>query len=490
MYFKKNLYRTPIWSLLLVLTILVSSSTNVYANETLPYDTYIYDYYGDVRYTPAAYVPKSTVDGKSWECGSLKNPLDMTVSDDGTIYIADTGNNRIIVLDSEFHYVQEIKEYEYQGEKISFNSPSGLAISDNILYIADTANRRVIGLDSQGNTSKIVENPQSEFLGDNFIFEPMKVTVDYAGRVYVIARNVYQGILAFNSEGSFRGFTGKIEVKLSTYQKIWRKLATKEQRSKQQLYIPTEFTGMEIDRKGFIYATNIDSTGIQSVRRLNPKGEDVIQKGSNDRLSGDLSWRYKGDYSGASRIVDVIVRDYGIYSIIDSQRGRIFTYDHEGNLLYIFGGIGTQVGTFTNPIAIESFEDNILVLDKDKNNITIFSSTDYGYFINKAVSYRYEGNQSESVAYWNRVLELDTNNELANLGLGKAYLSDGDNFTAMSYFNKAKNKHYYSIAYKRFRNDVLKDNLEYVLTGMVVLTIGYVVTRTLKQRRIRNEEKA
>ena len=41
----------------------------------------------------------------------------------------------------------------------------------------------------------------------------------------------------------------------------------------------------------------------------------------------------------------VVVRNQGIYSILDSVRGRIFTYDHEGNLLYIFGGLGSQEGT-------------------------------------------------------------------------------------------------------------------------------------------------
>lgn len=486
----KKLYRIPIWLFLMVLVFFLADSTRVKADETLPYDTYVYDYYGDVRYTPAAYIPKSIVDGVEWECGSMKNPLDMTISDDGIIYIADTGNNRIIVLDSEFHYLKVITEYEYQGDRVSFNSPSGVATSGDLLYVADTSNRRVIVLDAELNTYKIVENPVSEILGDDFVFEPLKVSVDYAGRVYVIARNVYQGIMAFSSEGSFRGYTGKIEVKLSPYQKLWRKLATKEQRSKQQLYIPTEFTGMEIDDNGFIYATNIDSSGSQSVRRLNPKGEDVIQKGINDRLSGDLSWRYMGDYSGASRIVDVVIRESRIYSIIDSQRGRIFTYDHEGNLLYIFGGIGTQMGTFTNPVAIEYLEDKILVLDTAKNNITIFTSTEYGAYINQAVSYRYEGNESEAVAYWNHVLEQDANNELANLGLGKAYLADGENYTAMRYFLKAKNQHYYSIAYKRNRNDVLKNNLHYFLTGAVVIIMGYIVIKqTVRPRRMSNEEK-
>ena len=84
--------------------------------------------------------------------------------------------------------------------------------------------------------------------------------------------------------------------------------------------------------------------------------------------TGDILWRLTGDYSGASRIIDVVVREKGIYSVIDSTRGRIFTYDHEGNLLYIFGGIGSQEGTFDTPTAIDTIGDEIIVLDGSKKS--------------------------------------------------------------------------------------------------------------------------
>jgi tetratricopeptide (TPR) repeat protein len=148
------------------------------------------------------------------------------------------------------------------------------------------------------------------------------------------------------------------------------------------------------------------------------------------------------------------------------------------------------MGTFTKPVAIESLGDNILVLDSAKNSIMVFTATEYGNCINKAVGFRYDGNETESVSYWNKVLELDTNNELANLGLGKAYLASGDNEIAMSYFQKAKNRHYYSISYKRFRNDLLKRNLRYWFTGAAVIALGYLLLRKgTKMWRVRYERK-
>jgi len=189
----------------------------------------------------------------------------------------------------------------------------------------------------------------------------------------------------------------------------------------------------------------------------------------------------QGDYSGASRIVDVVYRGNGIYSILDINRGRIFTYDDEGNLLYIFGGRGSQEGTFKNPAAIEAVGDKILVLDAYRGEIMTFSATRYGNLINKAVSLRYDGDEASAVELWKQVLELDSNFELAYIGIGKSYLAAGDNRKAMEYFRLGMDREYYSIAYKRYRDDILEDNLGYILTAVVVLAAIRIAVSRLRK---------
>ncbi|HKM03376.1 MAG TPA: NHL repeat-containing protein [Lachnospiraceae bacterium] len=482
--YKKKLTNISLFAILFIFLV-VTMDRKACASESVPYDTYIYDVYEDIKYTPAAYIPEEVIRGKEWGIGALNSPQDINVTKDGTVYIADTGNNRIVVLDPKFHLIKVIEEFNNNGKKESFSSPSGIyfSLSGN-LYIADTGNKRIVLLDEDSNLVNIIENPQSEVLDGEFVFVPLKVSVDYADRVYVIAKNMFQGIMAFDSEGNFTGFSGKIEVNISTSEKVWRIFTTKEQRSKQQLFIPTEFTGMEIDENGFIYATSIDAKGIQSVRRLNPKGEDVIRKGVGG-ISGDLDWRIRGDYSGASRIIDVVVRDKGLYSIIDSTRGRIFTYDHEGNLLYIFGGMGTQEGTFNTPTAIDTLDDKILVLDSGRNAIMSFTPSKYGSLINEAVGLRYDGDESKAVYCWEEVIKLDSNFELAYVGIGKSYLSSGNNKLAMKYFKLGKNQEYYSMAFKRYRNEVLKNNLQYILTGLIVIILGRKIYQFIRKRNKR-----
>lgn len=422
-----------------------SVSTPVKASEEVPYITYTYDYYGDVKYTPAAYVPDGTVSGTNLGCGEFNSPQDINTDDEGNIYVADTGNNRVVVIGPDYKLKRIIDTVNEDGKTSKLSSPSGLyAVGDEKLYIADT--------------------------------------------VYVIAKNQFEGILTFNENGEFAGYTGTINVQITPIEKFWKKFSTKAQRSKQQLYIPTEFTGIEIDDAGFVYATNKDSEGEQSVRRLNPSGDDVIQQKTTG-LSGDLNWKLTGDYSGPSQIVDVVVRDKGIYSIIDSARGRIFTYDHEGNLLYIFGGLGTQQGTFDVPTGIDAAGDEILVIDSAKNIIDKFKATEYGSLINEAIGLRYDGDEIKAVEKWKEVLKHDSNFELAYVGIGKSYLTAGNNKKAMECFETGNDKQYYSIAYKRYRNEILKAHLEQALTIVVILAIVLILWKKVFKKRFKTNKK-
>ncbi|MBQ6090562.1 MAG: NHL repeat-containing protein [Lachnospiraceae bacterium] len=470
----------------LILSFMASfSATAVHAEEDVPYDTYNYNYWEDVIKTPAAYTPAGKFGGIDLGTTAFKEPRDFCISEDGEIYVADTGNNRIVVLDGSLRKVNRIIDtFTAEGIEDHFSAPYGVCVSENgELFVADSNNARVVVLTPGGEYKRVVKEPKSEILEDDFAFIPLKVTVDYADRIYVISKGAFEGILVFESDGTFSGYFGTIEVKISVWEKFWRRFASKEERSNTQLYIPTEFTGIDVDADGFIYASNIDSEGIQAVRRLNPQGKDVIQKGENGNVGGDIRYGNYGDYSGPSEIVDVVYRGKGMYSALDRKRGRVFTYDKEGNLLYIFGGVGLQDGTFQTPVAIEQIGEEVLILDAGRNVIMKFRETNYGNLINEAVGLRFDGDEKQAIGKWQEVLRLDENNELANNGIGKAYLTAGDNEKAMHYFELGMNKEYYSIAFKRYRNMILAENLGWILTGAMVLIVAGFIFKKIKNRK-------
>lgn len=473
----------------LVLLLTCTEAVGVRA-DSVPYDSYNYDYREYVHFTPAPYVPSENISTlqMTWNgetVGMMVTPQDLCQAPDGNIYVCDTGNNRIIVLDNAMKKVVGIiSGFVRDGVEDTFKQPYGVCVSQNEqIYIADSQNRRIVVLELDGSFVKIISNPQSETLEEGYVFTPLKVTVDYADRVYVIAQNMFEGIMVFEPDGQFSGFFGTIKVAISLWERFWKRISTKEERSKQQLYIPTEFTGLDIDKEGFVYATNIATDGVQGVRRLNPSGQDVIKKGVNENLGGDLWIDGYSEYSGPSQFTDVVFREHGIYSCLDRKRGRIFTYDHEGNLLYIFGTIGTQTGTFQFPVAIEDIGGRIVVLDGTVGEIVCFEETEYGALINEAVALRYDADEAEAVGLWERVLELDENNELANIGLGKAYLTAGDYVSAMKYLKLGMSREYYSIAYRRYRNDILERYIGYFLTAILVIVIAVVAIKYVRRRR-------
>ena len=67
----------------------------------------------------------------------------------------------------------------------------------------------------------------------------------------------------------------------------------------------------------------------------------------------------EGDDS-PSQIVDVAVGSGGIYSLLDKNRGHIFTYDNNGNLLYVFGSYGLRASDLQLPVAMAYSGDTLV----------------------------------------------------------------------------------------------------------------------------------
>lgn len=89
----------------------------------------------------------------------LQFPSKMTIDNAGNLWIADTGNNRVVQISGEGKILQIIGSgtqgfQEGSFEEAMFDEPQGLALKDNFLYIADTRNNRIRMADLK--TKKVV----------------------------------------------------------------------------------------------------------------------------------------------------------------------------------------------------------------------------------------------------------------------------------------------------------------------------------------------
>ncbi len=73
-----------------------------------------------------------------------------------------------------------------------------------------------------------------------------------------------------------------------------------------------------------------------------------------------------------SQFEDIAVKDSGMYAALDKRRGRIFTYNSNGELMYVFGGLGANLGQFGTVEALDTLEDDFLVVDSKYNWIVRF----------------------------------------------------------------------------------------------------------------------
>lgn len=231
--------------------------------------------------------------------------------------------------------VRTIDSFEREGKKEQFNNPQGLYVSEKgDLLIADTDNQRVVHLNEQGQLVKVVAEPKSDLLQADFQFKPVRVVMDKGDRIYVMAAGVFDGFMEFSADGTFSSFIGANRVQVDPVEYLWKRFATREQRSQMVMFTPTEFTNLDMDEEGFIYATSGDR-GKDPIKKLNAQGTDILRRQGYHYPQGDLMYTNE---AGPSRLIDVDVGDSDMYSVLDSNRGRIFTYNGDGYLLHIFGG--------------------------------------------------------------------------------------------------------------------------------------------------------
>jgi hypothetical protein len=461
---------------------------------------YNYSYYGEVIHSAPGMNFATYFNGNTLG-STLTSPEDIVVYDD-VIYMMDSGKNALILINDNFELLSEHTSFAlsvgYQEEllaegvevfaDVTLSSPYGVDVNETGIYIADSGNFRVVKLNHDFEVVGIFSDIE-DVTFDEISFEPRKITVDGSERMYVVARNIYEGIIELDSDGSFNRYTGVNPVSLNPLEIFQRSIMTEEQLSQLQLYLPTEYTNVVMDDKNFIYATSKPSeeNAENMIQLINPKGVDVLNPRGYHPPMGDIHYiEGMNNYviDGPSDLVDIAYTDNGIYTVLDQKRSRLFTYDSEGNLLYINGDEGAQSDKFSEGVSLAYLGDELLVLDRKSRTVIVYQLTDFGSKVNKAIMYHTNGEFEKAAELWQEVLVLNTNYEIAYNGIGKYYLREGEYETAVEYFNLGHDRYYYSKAYQAYRNEILKANFGWIAGGVVLaagLFIGFKIRSTYKK---------
>ncbi len=506
-----------------------------YADE--PYTGYNYDWWGDPVPSQNGYVVDQIYTGNDMGAGSLTEPSDMFFSDNNDLFIADTSykaegatdvmKGRIVVTDSDFNlkYTVEsldfsavekwysLKESELKTGAITqadfnkftnpyFNGPTGVYVDidegKETIYVADNANDRVvqftvdeIGSDEHklavGKVEMVFTRPKSNMYDSSITFNPDKVLVDAAKNVYICIKSITKGAVVFSKEGDFNGYFGANRVEATgevLMNAFWKLIFNREQAKRMRRSVPVEISNFDIDEDNFIYTVTESKTVTTDVlKKLNSAGTNIFTNlGYSDYTFGDALTKYYRNKTYTSQITDVDIGENGVINLLDVATGRVFQYDDECQLLFIFGGIGQQKGTFTTPNAVESLGDKIYVLDGRKASVTVFKQTEFGAIVHNAITLFNRGKYEEARQPWEEAIRRDSNYWLAYIGLGNAYLNEGDYDTAMKYFYY-NSKSGYNDAFKSWRMNFIRDNFTLFAVIIIVLLIAIYVFSSWKNKR-------
>lgn len=431
-------------SSLVFLIVIFSNPLNVAAE--VPYKTFTVDGNGDITETQTAYLPEKRL----VQFGELMldQPEDMKIYDN-LMYIADTGNSRIVVSDVDAESVHVI------GEGI-LKKPVGLDVVNGSIYVADETLGQVLEFNLAGELVYTFERPTHPSFGKSAPFTPSKVTADDRGNVYVISRGNSNGMIQLNknTNNEFLGYFSPNMTSVSFITSFRKLIFTEEQLSRMLNIIPNSPVNLTMDDEGLIYTITPQDNN-NALKKLNMAGRNIISTRVQDRMVRGVT---VGPYENVFTV---------------SSNGLIYEFNREGKLLFVFGGKDTgqqRLGLFTQVSAIEVDDQNTLyVLDQSKGEVQMFKSTEFADKVHEALILYQDGNYLESKDIWEEVLKVNSLFDFANLGMGEAHFREENYAEALESYKLSRNIPGYSDAFWELRNVQIRENIIPFLSILLAL---------------------
>ncbi len=273
--------------------------------------------------------------------GQFTTPRNVAVGPDGLIYVADSGNHRIQVLDQNGQF---LLKWGSEGSKPSqFSEPWGLAVADDgTVYVADTWNHRVQSfsptgqfLNSFGEFANVQHDAQAQ---PGTFWGPRDIAIDAEGNLY-ISDTGNKRIQKFSSDGQFLQAFGGGGVIPGAFE---------------------EPVGIDIDSQGNIYVAD---TWNRRIQKFDPNFNPLIQW---DVVGWDSETVVNKPY--------LTVDDQDRVLISDPESYRIVVYEgNTGEVLTTWGQFGQDLASFQLPLGVDiDVKGDLLVVDSDNNRLMTF----------------------------------------------------------------------------------------------------------------------
>jgi sugar lactone lactonase YvrE len=283
----------------------------------------------------------------------LNAPRSMAFARDGSFYVADSRNNRILHFNASGVLINQwgsssgndTNNPNPSAPPSMFNEPWGVAVGlDGSVYVTDTWNYRVQKFTADGQFLKMWSTYGPSDQPATF-YGPRGVAVDAQGRVYVVDTG-NKRIVIFDTEGIYITEFGSAGLDPGLFD---------------------EPVGIAIDSNGVLYITDTWNQRVQTFTTTLNAG--VLQ------FTPLKQWDVVG-WNGQS--LDnkpfIAVDNNGHVFITDPDGYRVIEYTTDGQLVQTWGDYGTTDSTFgiTSGIAVDQ-DGRVWVTDAGNNRIMKFT---------------------------------------------------------------------------------------------------------------------
>ena len=314
--------------------------------------------------------------------GQLAAPRDVALDSDGNLYVTDSGNHQIHAI-SDTGMATRVAGIEGLGDggpatEARLLEPTGLALVDGTIYITDTGNNRIRVVDASGIITTFAGSGERGDAGDDGpaleaqFNGPSLIAVDAEGNVYISdrlnhrVRKVDTNGIITNVAGS--GERGPFEDQTA--------IGDGGPATEARLILPT---GLALDAAGNLYITD---PGNHRIRKVDTQGRITTLAGSGERsFSGDEG---PAEEAQLTTPVGFEIDVDGNFYVADFAwpRNRIRKIDTSGIITTIaetasFGGL--TVDLEGNVYIVESTVGRILKLTPEGVLTVIAGSTQPGF---------------------------------------------------------------------------------------------------------------
>ncbi len=410
------------------------------------------------------------------EDDTLSTPKDLFLAPNGDYYIADTGNMRIVRLNSNFEYVAE---YNAGGE---FISPEGVFVTDEgDMFVADSSASKIFHLDPNGEWVEDFVMPESELLYKVTSFTPTKVAINPINNYLYIVQG--KQFMTINAVNEFKGYIGANKVEFNLLNFLMRTFATDEQKDQMEQVEPEVYYNFCVANGGKIYATGADASKRISV--INTSGVNTYPTGSyGESVFEDDGREWEPIF------VDICADENEFITVIEQNTRCIYQYDYQGNLVCIFGGTGATEGYFDLPSSIVYAGNGRLVtLDSVQGRLQVFAPTEFTLTVQKAIIAYSKGEYDESLELWNEIKESNASYSLAREFIGKIQMKQGEYAEVLDDFKQSEDKVNYGKAFEQLRYDFIQKYFYFIVAGLIVLIVCLILAMKAIRKYVRKIKK-